>query len=116
MSDLKIKGRITKVLEVEKGTSKAGKEWQKMNFVIDTGNQFNPEVCFQLFGSEKIENFKKYNKEGDEVEVDFNVSSREYNGKYFHNLDAWKVFKATATANPDLNSSDTEDETDSLPF
>jgi hypothetical protein len=115
MSELKIKGRITKVLPIENGTSKAGKEWQMMNFVIDTGQQFNPEVCFKLFGSEKIEKFNQYNKEGDEVEVSFNVSSREFNGKYYHNLDAWKVFKAAAgTPSPELNSSDTED--DDLPF
>ena len=74
MSELKIKGRITKVLDVESGTSKAGKEWKKQNFVIDTGDQYNPDVCFQLFGDDKLEAFAKYNKVGDEVEVSFNVS------------------------------------------
>ena len=70
-----------------------------------------------MFGEEKCENLTKYNKVGDEVEVSFNVSSREFNGKYYHNLDAWKVFKATAsTPNQDLNSSDDEDSSDSLPF
>lgn len=115
MSDLKIKGKIVKILEVEKGTSQAGKEWKKQNFVIDTGSQYNPEVCFQLFGDEKIENLKKYNKVGQEVEVHFNVSSREYNGKYYHNLDAWKIVKASEEkASPELNKSDTD--TDDLPF
>jgi len=109
MSNLTIKGKITTVLEVESGTSKAGKEWQKQTFVLDTGAQYNPEVAFSLFGSEKIENFAKYNKVGDEVEVSFNVSSREYNGKYFHNLDAWKVFKSTNEPAQDLNSSDSND-------
>ena len=115
MSDLKIKGKIVKILEVEKGTSKAGKEWKKQNFVIDTGSQYNPEVCFQLFGDEKIENLKKYNKVGQEVEVHFNVSSREYNGRYFHNLDAWKIVKASQEiVSPELNKSDVEN--DDLPF
>ena len=27
------------------------------------------------------------------VEVEFNLSSREYNGKYFHNVNAWKITK-----------------------
>ena len=115
MSELKVKGKIVKILEVEKGTSKAGKEWQKQNFVIDTGSQYNPEVCFQLFGDEKIENLKKYNKVGQEVEVHFNVSSREYNGRYFHNLDAWKIVKASEEkVSPELNKSDVEN--DDLPF
>jgi hypothetical protein len=110
---LEIKGKLTKVLDVESGTSKAGKEWKKQNFVIDTGDQYNPEVCFQLFGDEKLENFAKYNKLGDEVSVAFNVSSREYNGKYFHNLDAWKVQKATANQETPVAQEKVED---GLPF
>jgi hypothetical protein len=47
---LAVKGRITKVLSIETGTSKAGKEWKKQSFVLDTGAQYNPEVCFSLFG------------------------------------------------------------------
>jgi len=117
MSNLTIKGKITTVLEVESGTSKAGKEWKKQSFVIDTGDQFNPLVCFSLFGEEKIENFAKYNKVGDEVEVSFNVSSREFSGKYYHNLDAWKLNKAESKpvavpVSADLNSSEDDD----LPF
>jgi len=114
MSELKIKGRITKVLEKESGTSKAGKDYVKQSFVIDTGQQFNPEVCFQIFGAEKVDKFNQYNKEGDEVEVSFNVSSREFNGKYYHNLDAWKVFKATAST-PQIDNAPAEDD-DMLPF
>ena len=52
---LSIKGNITKKLEVESGTSKAGKEWKKQSFIIDTGSQYNPEICFQLFGEDKIQ-------------------------------------------------------------
>jgi len=114
MSELKIKGKIVKILEKETGTSKAGKEWVKQNFVIDTGSQYNPEVCFQMFGDDKVENLNKYNKVGDEVEVSFNVSSREFNGKYYHNLDAWKVFKANASA-PQVDNTPAEDD-NSLPF
>ena len=118
MSELKIKGKIVKVLEVESGTSKAGKEWKKQGFVIDTGKEYNPEVCFSMFGDEKVDNFAKYNKEGQEVEVSFNVSSREFNGKYFHNLDAWMVKTVTNEAPAGLNNSDAEqdDPTDDLPF
>jgi hypothetical protein len=94
MSDLTMTGKILKVLEVEKGTSKAGKDWQKINFVLSTGSEYNPEVAFQIFGEERVESFIKYNKVGQVVDVSFNISSREYNGKYFHNLDAWKIFKS----------------------
>ena len=97
MSELKVSGKIEKILPVESGTSKAGKEWKKQNFVINTGAEFNPTICFSVFGDEKVDNLTKYNKEGDEVEVHFNVSSREWEGKYFHNVDAWRIEKVGAT-------------------
>ena len=100
MSDLKMTGEITHILEVQKGTSKAGKDWSKQTFVINNGNEYNPEVAFSVFGEEKVSNLTKYNKVGDKVEVSFNVSSREYNGNYFHNLDAWKIFKSDAEETP----------------
>ena len=94
---LSVKGKISGKLSVENGTSKAGKEWKKQSFVVDTGAQYNPEICFQLFGEEKIAMLAHYN-EGDQVEVSFNLSSREWNGRYFHNVDAWKIEKIGAAA------------------
>ena len=90
MSNLAVKGRIKQILDVESGKSKAGKEWKKQGFVLDTGAQYNPDVCFSLFGDDKIAVLRNFTQ-GDEVEVAFNVSSREYNGKWYHNIDAWKI-------------------------
>jgi len=87
---ISIKGKVSQILEVESGTSKAGKDWKKQSFVIDSGAQFNPLVCFSLFGEEKMAMLQGV-EAGQEVEVFFNVSSREFNGKWYHNLDAWKV-------------------------
>ena len=96
---LKIEGKIVAILPIVKGTSKAGKEWQKMNFVVDTGAQYNPEVCFQIFGGDKSGEFLATNKVDDYITVYFNVSSREFNGKYYHNLDAWKFEQVDSLAN-----------------
>jgi hypothetical protein len=113
MSELKTKGTITKILPVESGKTKDGKEWSKLTFVLDTKAQYNPLIAFTVFGAEKIENFNKDNKEGQEVEVSFNVSSREYEGKWYNSIDAWKVFAVTAESVPaGLNESDSGD----LPF
>ena len=87
---LAVKGRIKNILAVESGTSKAGKAWRKQSFVVDTGAQYNPDVCFGVFGDDKLDMLAKF-QPGAEVEVSFNVSSREYNGKYYHNIDAWKI-------------------------
>ena len=100
MSELKVKGKLTTKLSIESGMSKAQKEWKKQGFVIDTGNEYNPLVCFSLFG-DKVDMLSSF-KEGQEVEVKFNVSSREFNGKYYHNLDAWKINAIVSDENKDM--------------
>ena len=93
---MKVKGKITQILTVENGTSKSGKEWKSQNFIIDTGDQYNPNICFKVFGEEKTDNLTKFNKVGDEVEVEFNLSSREYEGKWYHEISAWKISKVSS--------------------
>jgi hypothetical protein len=115
---LSVKGKLSRKLSVESGTSKAGKEWKKQSFLVDTGSQYNPEICFQLFGDEKIEILNHHN-EGDQVEVSFNLSSKEFNGRYFHNIDAWRIEsqdggKSEMEDAPDFNAPASEE--DDLPF
>lgn len=124
MSELKVTGVITKVLDKQSGTSKAGKEWVTQDFILDTNEEWNNLYCFALFGAEKIENFEKYNKVGQTVEVEFNVNCREYKDKYYTNLSAWKIHKSDASpvSNSEVafeNLQDTENldkEHDDLPF
>ena len=116
MSELKVTGTITKVLEVEQGTSKAGKEWQKLSFILDTKTEYNNIYCFEMFGEEKVNQFNQYNKVGDDVEVSFNVSTNEWKDKYFTSLSAWKVFKATTEEPHPQPVVGEEQESDDLPF
>jgi len=95
--NFKTTGEITKITEVQKGTTKAGKDWQKLTFVIDTKAQYNNILAFDVFGDEKVENFIKYNKVGRTVEVEFNIRTNPYNDKFYTSLDAWKVTKANDT-------------------
>ena len=79
---LSIKGTVKQKLELEQGTSKAGNEWKSQSFILNTGAQYNPDICFKLFGEDKIQILSNIN-EGEEIEVFFNLSSREWNGKWF---------------------------------
>ncbi|MFT7613996.1 MAG: hypothetical protein ACI9J3_002977 [Parvicellaceae bacterium] len=117
---LEVKGRVSKILAVESGTSKAGKDWKKQGFVIDTGDQYNPNVCFSLFGEDKIAMLGNF-KEGQDVTVSFNLSSREFNEKWYHNIDAWKIEAGAAQgemppapAEPPVEEFSSEE--DDLPF
>jgi len=93
MSNIKT-GEITEILPTESGTSKAGKDWKKLTFAIDTKEQYNNIVAFEVFGDEKVDNFLKYNKIGKTVDVEFNLSSNKWKDKYFTSASAWKISNA----------------------
>ena len=90
MSNLSITGILTKKNQIENIENKEGKKWIKQTFLIDIGQDYNSKICFQLFGEEKVKILESYNL-GDKIEVFFNISSREYNNRYYHNIDAWKI-------------------------
>jgi hypothetical protein len=89
---MQIIGKLTKKLDRETGTSKSGKSWEKQSIVIEkTGDTFNKEVVVTFFG-DKIKNLRDI-EEGSEVNVSINLSSREFKGKYYHNIDGWFIAK-----------------------
>jgi hypothetical protein len=110
---MKVTGKITKVLDTQKGTSAAGKDWQKLSFILETTEDYNNLYCFDVFGDEKVEQFLKYNKVGQEVDVSFNVQTNEYKGKYYTSLQSWKIFKAEAG---ETALEVVQEEADDLPF
>ena len=85
---MEITGKLIKKLDIEGGVSKAGKEWQKQSILVEqSGTDYNKEVVISFFG-DKIKNIRDV-QEGSEVNVSINLSSREFNGKYYHNIDGW---------------------------
>ena len=90
MNTLSTIGTLTKKNQIENIENKEGKKWTKQTFLIDTGQDYNNTICFQLFGDEKVKILESFNT-GDKIEVFFNISSREYNNRYYHNIDAWKI-------------------------
>ena len=119
MSEFKVSGTLQTIMPIESGESKAGKEWKKVNFIVTNNDGYEGRemlYCFQIFGEEKVDTFKKFNKENSEVEVKFSIQTNEYNGKYFTNLSAFhvasgeRVEQATETPAPE------EPVEDDLPF
>ena len=102
---MEVKGKLVKKLEVESGISKSEKVWKKQTVVIDTGAEYNPEIAVTAFGDEKLKQLDKI-EVGDSVVILCNVSSREYNGRYFHNIDGYHFTKNTKTEDPVAVQSD----------
>jgi hypothetical protein len=88
-----LKGKVILSLPMVTGEGKNG-QWRKQEFLIETGDQYPKKVMFGLMGTKIDQNPYSI---GQEVVVSFDAESREYNGRYFTNLNAWKVTPASAS-------------------
>jgi len=87
--DLKIEGKVTQVLEEQSGTGKNG-PWRKQEFILETGGQYSRPVCITQWG-DKIDQFSV--EEGEQLTAYIDIQSREYNGRWYTDVKAWKIEK-----------------------
>jgi len=94
---LEIEGTIKQLMAVQQGTSARG-PWAKQEFVLEfpDGN-FTSQACFTAWGQDKVQDLAKY-AAGDKVKVSFNLKSREFNGRWYNDLQIWKLAPAGAPA------------------
>lgn len=93
---MEIKGKIIAALPLQSGTAKStGNPWKKREYVLETQETYPRKVCFNLFG-ERVDQYPM--NVGDDVTVSFDLESREYNGRWYTDVRAWKVEKGTAAA------------------
>ena len=101
---MNIIGKLVQKLEKETGVSKTGKTWEKQSILVEQNTDYNKEVVISFFG-DKIKSIRDI-EVGSDVNVSVNLSSREYNGKYFHNIDGWFIAKmgeeTVAVSNEDM--------------
>tara|TARA_R110001632_G_scaffold55161_4_gene135111 strand:- start:3939 stop:4247 length:309 start_codon:yes stop_codon:yes gene_type:complete len=99
---MEIKGKVYQISEVQKGISKAGKEWNRQNLVIETDDEYNPHVAISFLGKkcELLNNLKL----NDEVIVQVNISSTHWNDKWFTNVNGWKIDLSGVVESNDLDN------------
>ena len=85
-----ISGKIVQKLPLQSGESKtSGKPWQLQAYVLETQEQYPRKVYFEVFGEQRV---KDYNCEIDDlVTVSFDIESREFNGRWYTSIRAWKI-------------------------
>lgn len=88
---LELEGRVASLLPEQSGNGARG-EWFRAGFIIRTEGEYPRNVCFEVLGRERWERVRQYLREGGLVKVSFDVSSREWNGKWFTSLTAFSVF------------------------
>ena len=83
-------GKAIAALPVKSGVSqRTGEQWQSREYVIETQEQYPKKMCFEVFGTDKLKEFNIRNN--DLIKVHFDITAREYNGKWYNSVRAWKV-------------------------
>ncbi len=108
---------------MQTGKGKNG-DWKKQDLIVETGNTYPKKICISVWGD-------KINPTvlvvGNELKIDFDVESREYNGRWYTDVKAWRI--ELVSAGKLLNTNETKyprventilspllDENDVLPF
>ena len=85
--DIQLTGKVSQILEEQSGTGKNG-SWRKQEFIIETQEQYPKEVCIVQWG-DKIDEFNV--REGESITAHVDIQSREYNGRWYTDVKAWKI-------------------------
>lgn len=93
---MQFKGTVTSVSPVQSGTSKAGKQWSKVDVVLTYDNS-KPEYPKSIVFSVMNDNINKFAfRAGAEYEVDVDFSTREYNGRVYMSASCWRAAEQSA--------------------
>lgn len=111
-----IKGKLTELLPLQTGTSKNG-QWRKQDIIVETDGQYPKKVCISIWGDKINESQLQI---GNELDIAFELESREFNNKWYTDVKAWKINLSENSTMPKPVESDfsTEEnlEDDGLPF
>ena len=104
---LEITGRIIAVLDKRPGVSNAtGTAWSVQQYVIETHEQYPKKMCFDVFGEDRIKQFAI--QIGEEVTVSFDLDAREYQGRWYNSIRAWKVERVKPETTNNLSKTTNE--------
>jgi len=121
-----IQGKIIHLLPLQSGTGQNG-EWKKQEAVVETEGQYPKKICITFFNKALTDEVEL----GNRITVTVNLDSREYNGKWYNQINAWKITDCQRNGKSEPKQTNDEqqyqahvqerasaefDETDSRPF
>ncbi|MDR2125315.1 MAG: DUF3127 domain-containing protein [Prevotellaceae bacterium] len=93
---LDITGKLIQKLDIQSGENARG-PWSIQNAIIETIEQYPRKICIS-FGGERIGDLEKITL-GDKITISVNIDSREFNGKWYTTVRAWRVQSSDEKSN-----------------
>lgn len=115
---MELKGKLIQLLPLQTGSGKNG-QWKKQDIIIETEGQYPKKVCISIWG-DKIDASQL--QPGKMLNISFDVESREYNGRWYTDVKAWKIDASGAATTSGEEKKDDEfhdtsfTSNDDLPF
>ena len=84
---MEFEGVVYKIMPATTGTSARG-DWQRQEVIFEIPSEFSRKVCVIFFNRPSdVASLK----EGKTYTVSINIESREYNGRWYTDVRAWRV-------------------------
>lgn len=114
---MQLTAKLIQVLPLQTGAGKNG-QWKKQDIIVETEATYPKKICVSLWG-DKIDASQL--QTGNQLKIDFDVESREYNGRWYTDVKAWKIEVAGGVTASDPGASSAPAQTgireeDDLPF
>ena len=92
---MEVVGKIIQVLPAQEGVGRNGNPWKLQGYVLETFDQYPRKVHFEVFGEDRI---KQNPCDIDQVvTVSFDIESREFNGRWYTSIRAWRIQQGDTT-------------------
>ena len=94
---MEITGKIIQKMEPQGGISKAGNQWKKQEYVMETLDSYPRKVKFDFFG-DRADQFPL--EVGDIITLSYDIESREFNGRWYTDIRGFKAVKTDPNSAP----------------
>jgi hypothetical protein len=99
---MQLTAKLIQLLPLQTGSGKNG-QWKKQDIIVETDGTYPKKVCISIWGDKINESILKI---GSQLDISFDVESREYNGKWYTDVKAWKIEAAGAATATDKAPND----------
>ena len=94
---MEIIGKVVRLGNLTEGTSARG-PWRKQELIIETEEQYPRTVCL-ICWTNQIDEIQKF-APGQTIKAQIEISSREFNGKWYTDVRVWRFDPVGVSAAP----------------
>jgi hypothetical protein len=121
---MEIKGKLIQLLQPQTGEGKNG-TWKKQEIIVEIPGQYPKNVCIAIWGDKINESQLQI---GNELNISFDIESREFNSRWYTDVKAWKIEVVSASGHasastgfsasepPPFDVPESSEGSDDLPF